>query len=79
MISVKKKKIRIFISGIQQALCKTALAEYTEDNGVIRIGFADLICVGDLFLQCKIHRRIYRLIVVFAFAGKYPLVLQMSS
>lgn len=28
-----------------------------------------------LFLQCKIHRGIYRLAMIFTFTGKYPLIL----
>lgn len=79
MIPVKKKKIRIFVDGVQQALCETALTEYAEGNGVVRIGFADLARAGDLFLQRKIHRGVYRLAVVLAFTGKYPLVLLIQS
>ena len=75
MIPLKQKNVRVFAGGIQKALCETALTEYAEGNGVVRIGFANLICAGDLFLQRKIHRGIYRLIVVFSFTGKYPLVL----
>ena len=75
MIPLKQKKIRVFVGGIQQALCEAAFTEHAEDYGVVRIGFADLVCAGDLFPQRKIHRSIYRLIVVFAFTGKYPLVL----
>ena len=49
MIPVKKKQVRIFVSGIQQALCKTTLAEHTKNHGVVRIGFANLICIGNFF------------------------------
>lgn len=37
MIPLKQKNVRVFAGGIQKALCETALTEYAEGNGVVRI------------------------------------------
>ena len=77
MILINQEKLWIFFAQVNKTLGKTAFGKYPK-NGLI--AFQDLLDSGrslHLIAESEKYRRVHRLIVVFALAGKKSFVLMI--
>lgn len=77
MILVNQEKLWIFFAQVNKTLGKTAFRKYPKNRLIAFPYLLDFARSLHLIAESKKDRRIHRLIVVFALAGKESLVLMV--